>query len=505
MDIKDKENGEVTQDLQDDDNDVDVYGADTEGEGGSVDSFDLDGEDEADFDGLDDLEISDDEEAVDGKSTEEAPSEEALLTDLQAVVAQLTAMITGEEEGEEGLGDLEGGEDEPEFSLDGEGEGDPELPGPEEEDDEFAEAKEEDDTKDELEESNGSLENPAAMNKDGIVDTKVVSGGNESATIKSNSKKAKALPKGKKPTGDEGVEDPKDIVDTAIKAGKGTSKTNLPNAQSVLAVAQQMLSGNGKIINALYSGKTLAKEAFDAVEYKVDGRTLKSISALDENLSDDFKTGMVPVFERAVERKVRSILEAMVPLLNNMVTDEVATIEEGMVEKIDAYMDTLVENYFTENRTMIEEAQGVKISNGFLQGMRALFEAESVDVPVGKEDLVEKLQTQVESLTAKTTTLSENVRKYKSQAIGSRKEVILRELSEGLSVSEQEKLRGLASKQTGFKTLNEYRQAVGTLKTSLFETKTRPNRGGYETLVETVKKPAGNSKMDVYASALKKR
>jgi len=479
----------VDSELENDKNDVDVYGVDDDE---SVDSHDLDGNDETDFDNLDDLDISTDDDAVDGKSIEDGGDETELLASLETIVSQLRDMITG------GEGDVEGGDTE--FSLDGEG-GESEAPMDGELEDELGEAKETDG--EELEESNGSLENPAAMNKDGIVDTKVVSGGNESAKMKTNGPKAAPI-KGKgKPTGKEGVEDPNEINKDAAKAGtNATSKTNLPAAHNVLNVVKQMLSGNGKLIQAVYSGATLTQEAFDQVEYKVDGRTLKAIAALDEGLSDDFKTGMVPVFEKAVERKLKSIMESIVPQINLMVADEVVAIEERMIGQVDSYLDHVVETYFDENKTVIEEAQGVKVSNAFMQGMKALYESESIEVPTGKESLVEKLEADNDALKIKATALAEDVRKYKSNFVKARKENILTELTEGLSVSDADRVRSLAEKQT-CKTLNEFKEAVSSLAGTIVESKTT-NPSPVETLIETAA-PKQETRMDVYTKALKRR
>jgi hypothetical protein len=124
------------------------------------------------------------------------------------------------------------------------------------------------------------------------------------------------------------------------------------------------------------------------------------------------------------------------------------------------------------------------MTESFLAGMRGLFEDHYVTIPEDKydvlESMVEKLDEMEEKLNEQIEkNISLNKRLAESVADG-----ILDQVSEGLAITQKEKLASLAE-SVEFESEEEYREKLGMLKESYFPAGKSP-KAHTETLSEGV-------------------
>jgi hypothetical protein len=203
-----------------------------------------------------------------------------------------------------------------------------------------------------------------------------------------------------------------------------------------------------------------------------------------EELSEGFKEKAKTIFEAALKSKIAQIKEAVEAQYEQRLVEEVEVIKEALAERVDAYLEYVSEEWFTENELAIEHGLKTEMTESFLAGMRGLFEDHYVTIPEDKydvlESMVEKLDEMEEKLNEQIEkNISLNKRLAESVADG-----ILDQVSEGLAVTQKEKLASLAE-SVEFESEDEYREKLEMLKESYFPANKTP-KAHTETLSEGV-------------------
>jgi len=203
-----------------------------------------------------------------------------------------------------------------------------------------------------------------------------------------------------------------------------------------------------------------------------------------EELSEGFKEKAKTIFEAALKSKVAYIKEAIEAQYEEKLLEEVEVIKEALAERVDAYLEYVSEEWFTENELAIEQGLKTEMTESFLSGMKVLFEDHYVTIPEDKydvlESMVEKLDEMEEKLNEQIEkNVSLNKRLAESVADG-----ILDQVSEGLATTQKEKLASLAE-SVEFESEEEYREKLEMLKESYFPAGKAP-KARTETLSEGV-------------------
>lgn len=203
-----------------------------------------------------------------------------------------------------------------------------------------------------------------------------------------------------------------------------------------------------------------------------------------EELSEDFKEKAKTIFEAALKSKVSEIREEIEAQYEQRLIEEVEVIKEALAERVDAYLEYVSEEWFVENELAIEHGLKTEMTESFLQGMRGLFEDHYVSIPEDKYDVLESM---VEKLDEMETKLNEQIEKNISlnkRLAESVADGILDQVSEGLAVTQKEKLASLAE-SVEFESEDEYREKLEMLKESYFPANKTP-KAHTETLSEGV-------------------
>ena len=78
--------------------------------------------------------------------------------------------------------------------------------------------------------------------------------------------------------------------------------------------------------------------------------------------------------------------------------EEVAATKADLVEKVDSYLNYVVENWMEENKVAIHNGLRTEIAEDFITGLKALFEEHYIDVPEEKYNVLDDLTAQKEDL-----------------------------------------------------------------------------------------------------------
>lgn len=188
----------------------------------------------------------------------------------------------------------------------------------------------------------------------------------------------------------------------------------------------------------------------------------------DEDLTEEFKNKAKTIFEAAVSSKVNSKVDEIEAKYEESTREAIEEIKEELTEKVDNYLGYVAESWVSENELAIERGLKSELTEGFINGLKNLFEEHYVEVPEEKFDVIEELASRNDKLdsdlsdeVATNITLSQEIEELK-------REKIIREASEGLADSEVEKLKTLAE-DVDYEDEENFVEKVSTIKESYFK------------------------------------
>jgi len=202
-----------------------------------------------------------------------------------------------------------------------------------------------------------------------------------------------------------------------------------------------------------------------------------------EELSEEFQEKARIIFESALNSKVSQIKEDLEEKYSQALIEEVQEIKIHLSERVDAYLEYVSSEWFTENKLVLENGLKTEMTESFLTGMRSLFEEHYVSIPEDKYDVLESM---VEKLDEMETKLNEQIEKNVSlnkRLAESVAEGIFEQVSDGLADTQKDKLASLAE-SVEFESEEEYREKLETLKESYFPSRVVSPSAKTETLSE---------------------
>ena len=208
------------------------------------------------------------------------------------------------------------------------------------------------------------------------------------------------------------------------------------------------------------------EEAWKAMKKKMK-EDVDALFADDSSISEDFKTKAATIFEARVIDRVSQIQEEIESQYADMLEEAVETIKSDLTEKVDDYLNYVVEQWMEENQIAIESGLRSEITEDFIAGLRNLFAENYINVPEDKVDLVEELATKVEELETKLNEEIETNIEYKKALTEAIKEQLTVEVCEGLTATQVEKIKSLAE-SVDFSTEEEFTEKLETLRENYF-------------------------------------
>ena len=204
------------------------------------------------------------------------------------------------------------------------------------------------------------------------------------------------------------------------------------------------------------------------VEVTVDfSEDLNALVESEATLSDEFKAKTAVIFEAALKSKLSEEIERIESTYQEKLAEETVAQKEQMVEKVDSYLNYVVEQWMDDNKVAIQTGLRAEIAENFMNGMKELFVESYIEVPESKIDLVDDLADQVEELeealnktTADAIAMSEQIEELQRAAI-------VAEAAADLADTQAEKLGSLVA-DIEFDDAESFTSKVATVKESYF-------------------------------------
>jgi len=202
-------------------------------------------------------------------------------------------------------------------------------------------------------------------------------------------------------------------------------------------------------------------------DYKVDVE--QDVQALfeGEELSEEFQSKARTIFEAAIKEKVSEIKENLQTAYEQALVEEVASVRDELTERVDAYLEYVADEWIQENQLQVESGLKTEMTESFLEGMKSLFEEHYVSVPEDKYDVLESMVDKLDEMESKLNEQIERNVALNQRLAESNSDVILADVSEGLALSQKEKLASLAS-NVEFESETDYREKLVKLRESYF-------------------------------------
>jgi len=221
--------------------------------------------------------------------------------------------------------------------------------------------------------------------------------------------------------------------------------------------------------------KSTSKESTDQKAKDIDVKEhIDALTSGESDLSEEFKLKAATIFEAAITSKVKEIAEEMEVDYNKKFDEESAKAKSELVEKVDNYLNYVVNEWMKENELAIEKGIKGEIAEDFISGLKKLFEDHYIDVPDEKYDVLEDQASKIESLETK---LNEQIAKNvelngKTNLL--EKSDILADVASDLTDVSKEKFDKL-TEAVEFSNGEDFRNKVMTIKESYFGTKKEAN------------------------------
>ena len=251
-----------------------------------------------------------------------------------------------------------------------------------------------------------------------------------------------------------------------------------------------------------------AKKEMMTAKDKVKNMDMKEdVAALTEGeeLSEEFKQKAATVFEAAVKAKLVEEIENLEGEYETKVNEKVSEVKEEIVDKVDAYLNYVVEEWMKENELAIEKGLRNEITEDFIGGLKSLFESHYINVPQEKYDVIESQAAEIEKLKEDINKSMEKNIELNQKIAESTREDIIKDVSSDLAATEADKLKGLAE-SIEYKDAESFRKSVETLKNSYYPKAKASDTESNEVAEQNAGSPSVNlsESMAAYTAAISK-
>jgi len=309
-----------------------------------------------------------------------------------------------------------------------------------------------------------------------------------------------------------------DATGTAPKR-KGDQSKQDPMIKTKAALMAAMVHDMGKMdkksLQAMYGH--MNKEMYEnddadsealaeapEIDYQVDfSQDLNALVESEATLSDEFKAKAETIFEAAIKSKLTEEIDRLEEKYNEELAEEVESTKADLVEKVDTYLNYVVENWMEENKLAVQSGLRTEIAENFMSSLKDLFEESYIEVPEAKVDLVDEMADQVSELEESLNdTTAKNIEMMEELEVLKR-EKIIREASEGLAETQVEKLKSLVN-DIDFDSEETFTEKVETVKESYFTKKVTETASIEEDVSDDEGVQVASGSMAQYLTAIQK-
>jgi hypothetical protein len=258
---------------------------------------------------------------------------------------------------------------------------------------------------------------------------------------------------------------------------------------------------------------SIAKDDEEKLSEEEDEEVKEAADALtkDEELPESFKAKVSSIFEAAVKRTAKKRVAAhkkkLVESYNNKLATGKKQISETLVNKVDGYLDYVVEEWMKENRVAVEGALRSEITEKFITGLKGLFESHYIEVPAEKANVLSEQESKIKKLEKELNDELVKSVELRKENIRLKKASIIKKLTEGMTVTESAKFVELCE-GVSYENANTFGHKLKAIKETYFP-KTPKSSGDIDAsllteggLTHEDEKPKTITAADIYAQTI---
>jgi len=200
----------------------------------------------------------------------------------------------------------------------------------------------------------------------------------------------------------------------------------------------------------------------DKSKFKED---IDALAKDEESLSEGFKEKAAIIFETALQNKTATKIAELEEQYASDLNEEVTAIKEDLVDKVDGYLNYVVENWMKDNEVAIEHSLKTEITESFIESMAGVFKEHYISIPEDKVELVDTLTSELDDAKAQLNTVTESAKELTEKVKSFERSAIVTEACEGLAATEAAKLIKLCE-GVDADTDKEFTGKVATIKES---------------------------------------
>ena len=218
--------------------------------------------------------------------------------------------------------------------------------------------------------------------------------------------------------------------------------------------------------------ETPEEEVVAESEAKEELSVEEDVNALlaGEELSEEFQAKAKTIFEAAINSKVAAVKEELEADHIKAIKEETAELKVEITERVDSYLEYVADEWMQENKLAVDQGIKAELSESFMTGLKGLFEEHYVSIPEDKYDVLESMVNKLDDMESKLNEQIERNVALNKRLAESTSDGILSEVSDGLAVTQKEKLASLAE-SVEFESESDYREKLVTLRESYFPSK----------------------------------
>jgi len=272
---------------------------------------------------------------------------------------------------------------------------------------------------------------------------------------------AELLAESKKAKLAEQVESEEIVAEEEIKPAANTPTPD--NARNAVVDEKEAEGGTSKKENAATKGAAAA-EPMKSVKEDIDALMN------GEELSEEFRAKATTIFEAAVMNRVKDEVARLEEEFESKLAEQVEKNVEGIVEQVDGYLGYIAEQWMAQNEIALEQGMKSEILEGFVNGLKGLFEEHYIEVPEERYDVLGEMENTIADLKSKIDEqVAANVELTKTLAEAKRAEIV-KTVSEGLTDTETEKFLSLAT-EIAYEDSDSFESKLKTIRESYFTAK----------------------------------
>ena len=255
--------------------------------------------------------------------------------------------------------------------------------------------------------------------------------------------------------------------DPGKEASKKVGKASPPKTKPSDASAKMEEVEEDEVEEVIAETPEVEEESIDERVAAMD--LSDDVSALTDTdgLEEEFKKKAATIFEAAIRMKLKEEMTHLEEKYEAKLVTQIEEAQEEMAEKVDDYLNYVVEEWMKANEVAMEHKLKAEIAEGFMTGLKGLFEQHNISVPEEQFDMLDAASEKVAELEDKLNeALESNIELSKVNADLKRTDILL-DVASDLADTEVEKFAGL-TENIEYTSAEDFREKVETIKEGYF-------------------------------------